>query len=160
MTKLHRTASPDIDRLTGYLAAAQHAFIKGQYNVSLDATCFDIVDATVTDEDIIIAAYSDFNPIDHRGECSLEAMIAGVHETLTLPRQMWSSDYCNIPNIVESNLRDGYWLHVKACFDYTNARIVELGWDVPFVNIGGGFTYVLYAPDMRRCMVLVGNVSD
>jgi hypothetical protein len=40
------------------------------------------------------------------------------------------------------------------------ARIVELGPHVPYVNIGDGFTYVLYALDMKKCALLVGNVSD
>jgi hypothetical protein len=31
---------------------------------------------------------------------------------------------------------------------------------VPFVNIGLGFCFIMYASDMRRCMLLVGNVSD
>lgn len=90
----------------------------------------------------------------------METMISGVHETLGLRREMWAPDFCNIPNIVEKNLLEGYWAHIKACFDYTNARIVELGWHVPFLNVGAGFTYILYAADMSRCMLLVANVSD
>jgi hypothetical protein len=57
-------------------------------------------------------------------------------------------------------LREGYWQHVKSCFDYTNARVIELGDHIPYVNIGGGFTYILYASDMSRCLLLVGNLSD
>src|SRR3989442_9238920 len=129
MSKLRRITTPNVDRLIGYLEAAQHVFMKGQYDVTLEATCFDIVDANTTDEDVVLAAYSDSNPIEHRAECSLDDMIAGVHETLTLPRQLWTSD-CNVPDIIEKNLRDGYWAHIKACFDYANARIVELGPDV------------------------------
>ena len=70
------------------------------------------------------------------------------------------SEYSGIANIIERNLRDGYWEHLQACFDYRNARIVELGHDVPWVNIGGGFTYVLYGRDMSNCALLVGNVCD
>jgi len=160
MDKLRRVTSPEIDRLTGYLAAAQHAFIKAQYDVSLDASVFEIADASVTDEDVLTAAYDGFNPVEHRAECSLEAMVARIHEVLQLPRRMWAADFCGIPGIVEERLRDGYWSHVRACFDFGNSRIVELGWHVPFVNIGVGFCFIMYASDMRRCMLLVGNVSD
>ena len=160
MDKLQRVTSPEVDRLTGYLAAAQHAFIKGQTDVSLEATVFAIADATVTDEEVLTAGYDGFNPIDHRAECSLETMVARINEVLTLPRRMWAADCRGIPAIVEERLRDGYWSHVRACFDCDNARIVELGAHVPFVNIGAGFCFILYASDMHGCMLLVGNVSD
>ena len=109
MGKLRLETSPDTDRLTGYLAAAQHAFIKGQLDVSLDAFVFEITDATVTDEDVVTAAYGGFNPIEHRAECSFESMVARTHETLALPRKMWASDYSGIPGILEQRLREGYW---------------------------------------------------
>jgi len=160
MSKLIILASPAINRMNGYLAAAQHAFIKRQYEVSLEANFFEIVEAHITDEDVVVAAYADLNPIEHRRECSLEEMIGGVHETLSLPRGMWNPECPGIPNIIEKNLRDGYWEHLMACFDYKQARIVELGHDVPYVNIGGGFTYVLYADDMSKCALLVGSVCD
>jgi hypothetical protein len=160
MEKLRRLTSPQIDQLTGYLDAAQHAFIKGQYDVSLEGTVFEITDATVTDEDVLTAAYEGFNPIEHRAECSVETMAARINDLLTLRREMWAADFRGIPSIVEERLREGYWSHVRACFDCDGARIVELGWNVPFVNIGLGFCFILYASDIRRCMLLVGNVSD
>jgi hypothetical protein len=160
MTKLRRLATPAIDRMDGYLTAAQHAFIKGEFDVTLEAVFFEILDGTITEDDIVIAAYSDFNPIEQRHECSLEEMITGVQEILSLPRRMWNSEYSGIPNIIEKNLRDGYWEHLQTCFDYKSARIVGLGHHVPYVNIGGGFTYVLYAIDMSKCALLVGNVCD
>jgi hypothetical protein len=160
MSKLRHLETAATHRLKGYLAAAQYAFIKGQYDVTLEATFFEVVDSQLTDEEVLSAAYSDIEPIEHRRECSLEQMIAGVHQILSLPRRMWNSEYSGIANIIEKNLRDGYWEHLKACFDYRNARIVELGHDVPWVNIDGGFTYVLYALDMSKCSLLVGNVCD
>ena len=93
MDKLRRVTSPEIDRLAGYLAAAQHAFIKGQCDVSLYASVFEIADASVTDEDVLTAAHEGFNPIEHRAECSLEAMVVRIHEVLTLPRRMWAADF-------------------------------------------------------------------
>lgn len=160
MSKLLRLDTSAIDRMTGYLAAAQHAFIRSQYDVTLEASFFEIVDAHVTDEDVVVAAYTDLNPIEHRRECTTEEMIAGTHEVLSLPRGMWNPECLGIPNIIEKNLQDGYWDHLEACFDYKNARIIELGHHVPYVNIGCGFTYVLYARDMTKCALLVGNVCD
>ena len=160
MENLRRVSSRQIDQLAGYLDAAQHAFIKRQYDVSLDAAVFEIADTTVTDEDVLTAAYDGFNPIEHRAECSVEAMVARINDLLTLRREMWVADFRGIPSMTEERLRDGYWSHVRACFDCDTARIVELGPDVPFVNIGVGFCFVLYAPAMDRCMLLVGNVSD
>jgi hypothetical protein len=157
--KLRRIASPDLDRFVGYLQSAGYAVRRGQYDVTLYVDLFEILDATVTDLEILIAAHGNSNDIEHRTECSLADMVAQVHETISLPRQMWAADYCGIPGITEQNLRDGYWSHLRACFDYESARIVELGWHVPFVSIGG-FTFILYAPDMTRCALLVGHVID
>jgi len=160
MDKLRPIVTPELDRFSGYLEAAGYALIKGQYDVTLAASCFEILDASVTDLEIVVAAHGDSNEIEHQAESSLDNMVARVHETIAMPRQMWAADYCGIPGIIEQNLRDGYWSHLRACFDYENARIVELGWHVPFVNIGVGFTFVLYAPDLSTCALLVGNVTD
>ena len=160
MSKLKRLQSSELDRLAGYLAAAQYVCIRGQHNLTLDAALFEILGRDITDEDVISAAYPDgFSPIEHRAECSLENMTSGVEDNLSLAREYWMQEY-SIADIIESNVRAGYWQHVKACFDYANARIIELGHDVPYVNIGGGFTYLLYAADMSRCLLLVGNFSD
>jgi hypothetical protein len=146
--------------MKGYLAAAQLAFIRSQYDVILEASFFEITETPISNEEVVIAAYGDFNPIAVQRECSLDDMINGIHKTLTLTRRMWNPEYPGIPNILEKNLREGYWEHLKDCFEYETARIVELGNDVPYVNIGGGFTYVLYALDMSECALLVGNICD
>ena len=160
MDTLRRITTPELDSFAGYLEAAGYTLRKGQYDVTLYVACFEILDANVTDLEIVVAAHGNSNEIEHRTECSFSDMVSHIHETLSLPRQMWAADYCGIPGIIEQNLREGYWSHLRACFDYENARIVELGWHVPFVNVGGGFTFVLYAPDMTRCALLVGNVTD
>ena len=87
-------------------------------------------------------------------------MVTRINDVLTLRKEMWAVDFRGIPIITEERLRDGYWSHVRACFDCDNARIVELGPHVPFVNVGDGFCFILYASAMDRCMLLVGNVSD
>ena len=157
---LKRLHTSEVNRLEGYLDAAQHMCRMGQLDVTLDAALFEMDGDNVLDEDVINAAYPDgFNPIEYRAECSFDDMVSGVHEILKITRAFWKQEY-SIPEMIESNLREGYWQHVKACFDHTNVRIVELGHNVPFVNIGGGFTYILYAHDMSRCLVLIGNTSD
>ena len=160
MEKLRRIETREIDLFAGYLQAAGYAFPQGQYDVTLHAHCFEILDTSVTDWDVVIAAYGDSNEIEHRAECSLDVMTGHVHELLTVRRQMFVADYAGIPGIIEQNLRDGYWSHLAACFDYRKARIVALGWSVPWVNVGVGFTFILYAPDMSACTLLVGNVTD
>lgn len=160
MSKLKRIQSAELDRLEGYLNAAQHVFVRGQLDVTLDATLFEITGDDITDEDVIRAAYPDgFNPIEYCAESSSEEMMHGVHDILKIDREFWRPEY-RVSEIIENNLREGYWQHVKSCFDYTSARIVALGHDVPCVNICGGFTYILYAPDMSRCLLLTGNTSD
>ena len=160
MVKLKRLSTPELDRLEGYLDAAQHIFIRGQLDVTLDAALFEIADDHITDEDVIRAAYPDgFNPIEYRAECSFDEMVSGIHDILRVTREFWKPEY-SVPEIIENNLRKGYWQHVKSCFDYTNARIIQLGHNVPYVNIWGGFMYILYAPDMGRCLLLMGNTSD
>src|SRR5262245_18360060 len=119
--KLRRVTSPELNQLTGYLAAAQHAIMKGQYDLSLYASVFEIEDAIVSDEDILTLAYEGFNPIEDRAECSLDTMIARINEVLTLPRHIFATDWSGIPAIVEARLREGYWPNVRACFDCANA---------------------------------------
>ncbi len=159
MSRLQRIQSFETNRLEGYLEAAQHIFTKGELDVTLEAALFEISDSNITDEEVIIAAYSTFNPIEYRAERNLDEMLSGVHEIFSITRRFWKSDDW-VPKMLENNLRERYWQLIKCCFDYTNARIVELGNDVPYINISGGFTYILYAPDMSRCLLLVGNTSD
>jgi hypothetical protein len=109
---------------------------------------------------VIREAYADgFNPIEHRVEKSIDEMVTVVQKVLSIDRYNWKPEYSHSERI-EASLREGYWQHVKSCFDYTNARVIELGDHIPYVNIGGGFTYILYASDMSRCLLLVGNLSD
>ena len=53
MTKLRPFSNPAIDRFTGYLKAAELAFIKGQVDVSLEASFFEIADDTVTGIEVV-----------------------------------------------------------------------------------------------------------
>jgi hypothetical protein len=158
MTKLKRVQTTELDRLQGYLAAAQYVFTKGELDVFLEATLFEISDKSVTEEDVLQAAYSRSNAIDYRIERGLEETISGIHEILSIAKGLRRSDW--VTEMIENNLREGFWRFVKDCFDYTNARIVELGNDVPYINISRGFTYIFYAPDNSRCLLLVGNTTD
>ena len=160
MSKLCRIRTPELDRLEGYLNAAQHVFFKGQLDVTLEAVLFEISSPDLSDEEVVHAAYPDgSNSIDHRAECSIEEMKDRVNNILSISTAFWKPEY-SARERVEDHLRKGYWQHVKSCFDYSYGRIVELGHDVPYVNIGGGFTFILYAPDMNRCLVLMGNTCD
>ena len=47
---------------------------------------FEVFDSEVTDEDVIRASYSTSNPIEHRVECSLDEMMSGVHNILSIMR--------------------------------------------------------------------------
>jgi hypothetical protein len=158
--KLQHLQTTEVIRLEGYLEAAQHVFTKGDLDVSLEVALFEISDSNITDEEVIRAAYPNSNPIEHRAESSVQEMTARVHGLLSIAKGFWQSR--RVAELLEEKLREGYWEHLKSCFDYTNARIVELGDDVPYVNIphGEGFTFVCYAPDMSRCLLLVGNISD
>jgi hypothetical protein len=160
MSKLRRLCTPESDRLEGYLSAAQHVFVRGELEIGLEAALLEITDSDVSDEEVILAAFPDgFNPIENSAERSVAEMVVGVHHTLRITEAYWTSGY-SVCERVQNNLREGYWQHVQSCFDYTDARIVELGPSVPYVNMGDGFTYVLYASDMSRCLLLIGNVSD
>lgn len=163
MNKVTPISNHAIQRFTGYLAAAECAFMKGQCYVTLEASFFEILDKTISNIEVLNAAYgpgADFNGIKVERVCSVEEMIDGVHAILTMPRSMWRQDCQGIPAIIEANLRKGYWDSLQECFDYQQARIVELGSNIPWVNIVGGFTYILYSNDMRQCAILVGNTTD
>lgn len=158
MGNLQRIENFETNRLEGFLEAAQHIFTRGELDVTLETALFEILDSDVTDEDVIRAAYSTFNSIEFRAKRNLDEMMSGVHNILSITR-IWKPDDW-VRKMLENNLRERFWQLVKCCFDYTQAKIVELGNDVPYVNISGGFTYILYAPDMSRCLLLVGNTSD
>jgi hypothetical protein len=70
MKKLHSHSTPAMERLNGYLAAAQQTFRRSQYDVTLEASFFEIIDSTLTNEEVVGAAYGDFNPIELQRECS------------------------------------------------------------------------------------------
>ena len=159
MSKLKRIQTSELNRLEGYLDAAQHIFTRGELEVALEVSLFEIYDTDITDEDVVRAAYTTFNPTEHRVERNLAEMMSGANDILIIDRRFWKSDDW-VPKMLENNLREGYWQHIKFCFDFTYAKIVELGNDVPYINISGGFTYILYAADMSRCLMLVGNTSD
>jgi hypothetical protein len=159
MTKVRSIASLELSRFQGYLDAAQQILIRGQLDVTLEATLFEILNADVSNEDVIGTAFPDgSNNIDYSNEESLDEMTSVINSLLSISTSHWTNS--SIPQRIESKLRDGYWRHLEACFDYRSARIVALGPHVPWVNIDIGFTYLLYAPDMTRCLVLVGNTSD
>ena len=50
MSKLRRIRTPELDRLEGYLSAAQHVFFKGELEVRLDAALFEITSNDISDE--------------------------------------------------------------------------------------------------------------
>ena len=160
MTKLIRIENPQFSRFEGYISAAQHVFRKGQLTIGLEATLFEITDGTVTNEEVVGYAYvDDSNPIEHSSESTVDEMIAKVNAAMTISRKFLNPEYM-FGELIESNLREGYWNYLEACFEYKRARVVELGYHVPYVNVGNGFTYVLYSADLFRCMLLVGNSSD
>lgn len=159
MSKLKKIQTPEFNRLEGYLNSAQHIFTRGELDVALEAALLEITDKDISEEDVIQASYSRYNTIESRVECSLSEMTSNVNNFLTISERFWRRDDW-MQKMIENNLREGYWQHIKSCFDYTNARIVEIGYDVPYVNISGGFTYILYASDLSQCLLLIGNTSD
>ena len=159
MSKLRRISTPELDRFEGFQNAAQLVFRKGELSLTLEAALFEIVTPAISDEDVVLEAYPDgFNPIEHRAQRSLDEMVTAVHEVLRIPKTYWQT-YNHVRGMIENKLRIGYWEHLEECFDYRKARIVELDPDVPWVNMGG-FTFILYASDMSRCLLLVGNQTD
>jgi hypothetical protein len=158
---LKRLRTLETERLSGFLEAAGPAFRTGNLELCLDAVCLEILDHQVTDEQVISAAYPDANnEIESKEESSLEAMMAHVNSLLTVGRQNSNPEFPGIPLRLERKLRERYWSYIRACFDYTQARIVGIGGDVPFITIGDGFTYILYSNDNKRCLILVGSVSE
>ncbi|HWN08812.1 MAG TPA: hypothetical protein VNO50_05965 [Pyrinomonadaceae bacterium] len=159
MDKLIRIENSQIARFQGYINAAQRVFKNGELNVALEATLFEITDERVTDEGVVSAAYDSYNPIELRSECTIEEMMTNIDALLTIKRSYWKPPYW-YADYIENDLREGYWKYLEECFDYKHARVVELGDSVPYVEMGRGVTYILYAPDMSRCLLLVGNESD
>jgi len=157
----HRITTLDnssINRFKGFLSGVQLILKRRQYDVALEAFLFQLNDADVTDEDVIAAAYSDgYNPILHHELVPLDTVIAEVNSFLTLARDIWNQG--PLIDVIEGELRDGYWNHLKPCIDYRSAQIVSVGPHVPYMNIMKGFTYILYA-DRSRALLLVGNISD
>lgn len=158
MDKLRKIETPEFNRLLGYLSAAQHIFFKGELDISLEASLLEIVDPNISDEDVVGAVYDNFNPIAVRTECSVEKMIKDSE--LVLSSATGYGDNKHVRGRMEKEILDGYWQHLKSCIDYADARIVELGPDVPYVNIGQGFTFIIYSRDLSRCLLLIGNSSD
>ena len=160
MSKLLHVHNSEISCFKGYIDAAQHVFKKGELDACLEAALFEVTDNSVTDEEVIKCAYDGpLNSIEYRSECSVEVMEKKVNTFMTVTKKHFSPPYV-FAELLETDLREGYWRHLKTCFDYKHARVVEIGYHVPYVNIGHSFTYILYTTDRSRCMLLVGNTSD
>lgn len=159
MDKLRRIENAEVARFQGYISAAQHVFKNGELYVALEATLFEILDESVTDEDVVSGTYEDYNPIERCSASTVQKMETKIDALLTIQRSYWNPSY-DYAESIEDELREGYWKHLKECFDYKHARVVELGNHIPYVEMGRGFTYILYAPDMSRCLLLVGNEAD
>lgn len=160
MARLERIANTEVARLEGYLEATQYAFIKGQYDMLLEAHVFRIDVSDVMAGEIINGAYPDGNAVPVEcGDVSFEHMKASVNSELSFRRGDLNPDLPGIPNIIEARLRDGFWKHLNACFPLDAVRVVECDPDIPYVNLGG-FTYILFAETGERCILLVCNVMD
>ena len=146
-------------RFSGYLDAVQYLFVRGELDLTLESAFYEIND-TVTDEDVIQSTYSTSNEIEYRQELTLEQMRQRIDQTLTLPRVYWEAKYHGLADLMEKKISDGFWRHLETCIDIRNARIVELGYHVPYVNVGDGFALILYSQENSRCMILVANWSD
>jgi len=160
MSKLRRVENSQFARFEGYIDAAQHIFRNKELEVTLEAALFDLIDKAITDEEVVREAYGgEFNPIEYRSESTVELMKSKVNALLTLSKSYFKPPYGYV-ELIQENVRQGYWKLLEECFDYKRSRVIELGHHVPYVNMGARFTYILYAPDMSRCMLLVGNTSD
>jgi hypothetical protein len=146
-------------RFSGYLAAVQYMFVRGELDLTLESVLYES-NNTVTDEDVIEATYSRTNEIEYRQEITLEQMRQRIDQTLSLPRAYWESKYHALAALMEKKISDGFMRHLEECIDIRTARIVELGYHVPYVNVDDGFTLILYSQEKARCMILVANWSD
>lgn len=159
MGNLKPIRSEEWARFNGYLEALQLVFPRGELNLSLESAFYDIADA-VTDEEVILSTFAASNAIESRQDVTLAHMRSLVNKTLSLTRSYWAPNYQPVAALIEEGFREGFWRHLKACLDPETATVVELGNNVPYVNMGEGFTLILYSPDRSRCMVLVANWSD
>lgn len=159
MDKVKLWTTPEISFFQGYITAAAELLIRGQLEATLEACAFEITDRSIRPVDVIAAAYpGDINPIDYVTEESVEQLENDIHAFLTVHREFWKSD--SVPSHIESRLRQGYWGYLSECFDYKHSQVFAVVGNVPYVNIGPGFTYVLYNNQVTRCFLLVGNLSD
>jgi hypothetical protein len=72
---------------------------------------------------ILSDAYPDGNnPIDYRVEQSVDEMVSDINDILRISWECWTP-LNSIPEIIETNLRAGYWTHVDACFDYKHGEL-------------------------------------
>ena len=160
MDKLKPRTTPELRFFQGYITAASEMFLRGQLDASLEALAFEILDSSVTVSEVIEAANPDgTNPIQYVNEEPLDQLESEINAFLKVDLRFWK-DNTSVPSLIEERLREGFWEYLSQCFDYKNSQIFSVGPDVPCINIGPGFTYVLYNKEMTRCLVLVGNTTD
>ena len=160
MNKLKPNESAPWFHFLGYLKAAQLMFVHGDLDLTLEAAFYDIA-ADVTDEEVVHFTYPHVNELKCHTKVSTEAMVHTVNSVLTLPRSYWSHRQVGVAAFIEKRLREGFWKHLAAAIDFENSSVVQVtDEDVPYVNMGAGFTYILYTPDSLHCMLLVANWSD
>jgi len=150
----------ELQKFQGFLHAAQHVFRNGELTIVLEAYGFEILDNSLSDQDVIVCVYPFIADVIQGTESSVENIVEKINRTLTIQRRYWKPKHVHMAKWIENQLRDGYWKYVQGCIDLSAARVVDVGDDVPWVNIGDGFAYILYNAQMSRCILLVGNSSD
>ena len=128
--------------------------IKSNVELSFEAMLFEPLDSAMTAQEIIQNIHPNGNKIDYADEVSFTDFQEYVGITI---QDYYREELLN--QSVAAPL-DQMWHLVEKIFPMGIKKIVRLGSHVPYVNIWGGETALIFSVDLRNCLLLIVNTSD
>ncbi len=128
--------------------------IKSNVELSFESHLFELLDSAMTAQEIIQNLHPNGNKIEYADEVSFTDLQEYVGITLQYycREELWDQD-------VAISL-DQTWQLVEKIFPTGIKKIVRLGSHVPYVNIYGGETALLFSAELENCLLLIVNTSD
>lgn len=137
--------------LANYLKSIE---IKSNVELSFDSHLLELLDKDLTAVEIMQSLHPNGNKIDY----ALEVEMIQLQENIeSLILDYYHTELRKRLRKVSSNQM---WQLIQAIFPTGIKKIVQLGSHVPYVNIFGGVTALIFSLDQPQCLLLVVNTSD
>ncbi len=137
--------------LTNHLQTLE---IKSNVELSFEAHLLELLDMTLTAQEIIQTLHPNGNKIDYAEEVDFIELQENIERVVL---DYYHTELRNQLRKISSNQM---WQLIEAIFPSGIQKIVQLGSHVPYVNILGGVTALIFSLGQPQCLLLIVNTSD